>query len=362
MVACPEPLVCDQVEFHPYLDQAKVREACAASDGAGRLQSGRQGPDQERSNDDADCASVTVRAPHRFACAGWCSKRFARSRALAHRTALKDTWISSISRSVTTRWPPIPGSPAPRAVSPITVLRRNGIEARPPPRARLGRGVHQHRPKRMGFRRYLLGRILRHRRSRICRSWRWCSSTPGRPTVRQRADPIGQCRHRHPRRDRENGRTRTVAFLATTADRLERRQGRRKRRCRRPAAAQAAREPPRPAARRSKEAAVAPRPEQSQSLPQAQTQAHPAPQPSPLPAPSPSSGYVPPAPDLTVKYNVMLGLPEALPPSVLSADADDKKGDGGDGGQGQRRRRHGRRVAQPDQAILEAAGLARADG
>ena len=26
---CPEPLVCDQVEYHPYLDQTKVREACA---------------------------------------------------------------------------------------------------------------------------------------------------------------------------------------------------------------------------------------------------------------------------------------------------------------------------------------------
>jgi hypothetical protein len=39
---------------------------------------------------------------------------------------------------------------------------------------------------------------------------------------------------------------------------------------------------------------------------------------------------VQPEPDLTVKYNVMLGLPGALPPSVLSADASDKKGDGGD--------------------------------
>src|SRR5215475_5010528 len=29
--ACPEPLVCDQVEYHPYLDQAKVRQACAAN-------------------------------------------------------------------------------------------------------------------------------------------------------------------------------------------------------------------------------------------------------------------------------------------------------------------------------------------
>ncbi|WP_407174973.1 aldo/keto reductase [Bradyrhizobium sp. STM 3562] len=27
--ACPEPLACDQVEYHPYLDQAKVRAACA---------------------------------------------------------------------------------------------------------------------------------------------------------------------------------------------------------------------------------------------------------------------------------------------------------------------------------------------
>src|ERR1700742_4673016 len=27
----PEPLVCDQVEYHPYLDQAKVKQACAAN-------------------------------------------------------------------------------------------------------------------------------------------------------------------------------------------------------------------------------------------------------------------------------------------------------------------------------------------
>jgi len=29
IAACPEPLVCDQVEYHPYLDQAKVKEGCA---------------------------------------------------------------------------------------------------------------------------------------------------------------------------------------------------------------------------------------------------------------------------------------------------------------------------------------------
>ena len=28
VAACPEPLVCDQVEYHPYLDQAKVKDAC----------------------------------------------------------------------------------------------------------------------------------------------------------------------------------------------------------------------------------------------------------------------------------------------------------------------------------------------
>jgi 2,5-diketo-D-gluconate reductase B len=29
VAACPEPLVCDQVEFHPYLHQTKVKEVCA---------------------------------------------------------------------------------------------------------------------------------------------------------------------------------------------------------------------------------------------------------------------------------------------------------------------------------------------
>jgi 2,5-diketo-D-gluconate reductase B len=29
VATCSEPLVCDQVEYHPYLDQTKVREACA---------------------------------------------------------------------------------------------------------------------------------------------------------------------------------------------------------------------------------------------------------------------------------------------------------------------------------------------
>jgi diketogulonate reductase-like aldo/keto reductase len=28
VAACPEPLVCDQIEYHPYLDQTKVLQAC----------------------------------------------------------------------------------------------------------------------------------------------------------------------------------------------------------------------------------------------------------------------------------------------------------------------------------------------
>jgi len=32
VAACPAPLVCNQVEYHPYLDQTEVREACARND------------------------------------------------------------------------------------------------------------------------------------------------------------------------------------------------------------------------------------------------------------------------------------------------------------------------------------------
>jgi 2,5-diketo-D-gluconate reductase B len=32
VAACEEPLVCDQVEYHPYLDQSRVKEACARHD------------------------------------------------------------------------------------------------------------------------------------------------------------------------------------------------------------------------------------------------------------------------------------------------------------------------------------------
>jgi hypothetical protein len=100
-----------------------------------------------------------------------------------------------------------------------------------------------------------------------------------------------------------------------------------------PPAAQPASPPPRQAARPNrKEAVVRPQPEPSPAQPPPQPQGQAAPQPgrAPAPASSPSVGFVPPEPDVTVKYNVMLGLPEALPPSMLSADVADSKGDGGD--------------------------------
>jgi hypothetical protein len=47
----------------------------------------------------------------------------------------------------------------------------------------------------------------------------------------------------------------------------------------------------------------------------------------PAPASPAAPSYAPPQPDLTVKYHVMLGLPEALPPPAASGN---KFGEGGD--------------------------------
>lgn len=51
------------------------------------------------------------------------------------------------------------------------------------------------------------------------------------------------------------------------------------------------------------------------------------PQATPEPVPQ-AQGYTPAQPDLTVKYGVMLGLPEALPPLAKSADTHDDKDTG----------------------------------
>jgi hypothetical protein len=89
---------------------------------------------------------------------------------------------------------------------------------------------------------------------------------------------------------------------------------------------QAALTPPRSG---KKEAAAAP--PQPQAPPQSQPSL-PVPSPSPVPPPAqaaaPVPAYTPPEPDLTLKYHVMLGLPEDLPLPSKPASSGDKAGDG----------------------------------
>ncbi|MBI5264886.1 MAG: hypothetical protein HY852_24080 [Bradyrhizobium sp.] len=66
------------------------------------------------------------------------------------------------------------------------------------------------------------------------------------------------------------------------------------------------------------------RPQEQPSSAPGRREAKAAPQTQPAP---PSPSYAPPQPDVTVKYGVMLGLPEELPPLVKDAD---KGSDGGD--------------------------------
>jgi hypothetical protein len=81
-----------------------------------------------------------------------------------------------------------------------------------------------------------------------------------------------------------------------------------------PAAPPAASPPPQQASRANRHEAPA--------QPQAQ-----APASSAAPAPPASPGYTAPEPDLTIKYHVMLGLPQDIPADV---SAGDKRGEGGD--------------------------------
>ena len=70
-----EPLVCNQIEFHPYLDQTKIVDGVPPPRARGR----RLQPDRARARRRATgarsrSASATARAPRRCACAGWCSR------------------------------------------------------------------------------------------------------------------------------------------------------------------------------------------------------------------------------------------------------------------------------------------------
>jgi len=107
---CPEPLVCNQVEYHPYLDQAKVKAACERHGLAlvgmvsrwsptARLPGAASSPTRRL----ARSAVPTTRHRHRSACAGWCNRMSPRSRALRASNACRKTSRSSISSSRTTR-------------------------------------------------------------------------------------------------------------------------------------------------------------------------------------------------------------------------------------------------------------------
>jgi hypothetical protein len=87
-----------------------------------------------------------------------------------------------------------------------------------------------------------------------------------------------------------------------------------------PAVPQAA-SPPQPPASRANQWDTQPQP---QEQPQVAAQA-------PSSPPSSARGYTPPEPDLTIKYHVMLGLPEDVP-ALPSPSVGDKHGEGGNTG------------------------------
>jgi outer membrane biosynthesis protein TonB len=83
---------------------------------------------------------------------------------------------------------------------------------------------------------------------------------------------------------------------------------------------EATKETAKPAASPQAAAQAQDAPPQQQTARSARQEAKPQPSP-PLAAPpaSPTLGYTPAEPDVTVKYHVMLGLPEGLPPAVPSS-------------------------------------------
>jgi hypothetical protein len=95
-----------------------------------------------------------------------------------------------------------------------------------------------------------------------------------------------------------------------------------------PETASAASQPASPPSRQKQPRQQQPRQEQQQAAPnrqeaaaqpQAQAALQSQPQAAPQPSPAPSLGYTPPAPDVTVKYHVMLGLPEDLSAALPSS-------------------------------------------
>lgn len=111
----PEPLVCNQVEYHPYLDQTKVRATCdqhgLALVAYSPIARGASRPTRRSPGSGARIA----RRRHKSACAGWCNRMSLRSRAPRASNVCRKTSIFSISSSRTTRWPRSPRWQIPRA-------------------------------------------------------------------------------------------------------------------------------------------------------------------------------------------------------------------------------------------------------
>ncbi|MET4478595.1 2,5-diketo-D-gluconate reductase B [Bradyrhizobium sp. F1.13.3] len=111
----PEPLACNQVEYHPYLDQAKVRRP-AISTGSRWSPTARSPRGGSRPTRRSPRSGVFIaRRRRRSACVGWCNRMSLRSRAPRASNACRKTSRSSISSFRTTRWPKSPRWPVPGA-------------------------------------------------------------------------------------------------------------------------------------------------------------------------------------------------------------------------------------------------------
>ena len=133
VAACPEPLVCDQVEYHPYLDQTKVREACARH---GMAVVAYSPVAKGRIKNDADAGAIgqTHGKTAAQVCLRWLVQqnvsaipRTSRIERLSENIDIFDFELSDEEMQARS-----PGWEAPRAGSPISVSRRNGIEAAAP--------------------------------------------------------------------------------------------------------------------------------------------------------------------------------------------------------------------------------------
>ena len=129
-----EPLVTDQIEWHPFIDQSKVVEACGrhglAVTAYSPLARGRVLSDKTLRT---DRRRGTARRPGRWACAGSSSAAPSSSPAARGPRALQRIFRFSTSSSRRPRWRRSPGSPTRAGGSSTGPARPTGIELQPPP-------------------------------------------------------------------------------------------------------------------------------------------------------------------------------------------------------------------------------------